>query len=83
MMEKKMETTTFQAGFYIYIYATALQEAPMCCVPQPLPGASQQPMLGHSDWGKSPNGGCSKGPCKGGTIGNTLPGKGILTKQGI
>ena len=26
--------------------------------------------------------GCSKGPCKEGTIGNTLPKKGILTKQG-
>ena len=27
-------------------------------------------------------GGCSKGPRKEGTIGNTLPQKGILTKQG-
>ena len=26
--------------------------------------------------------GCSKGPCKEGTIGNTLPLMGILTKQG-
>ena len=27
-------------------------------------------------------GGCSKGPCKEGTIGNTLPYMGILTKTG-
>ena len=31
---------------------------------------------------RGPCGGCSKGPCKGETIGNTLPKKGIRTKQG-
>ena len=38
-------------------------------------------MLGSHFFGKLPNGGCSKGPCKRRAMGNTVPQWAVLTKR--